>query len=144
MKQTHAVGRTLGTTYSSIAGLNEYGQPVTIPNQEGELSSYRAVVFFDGDQPIVGTEAMRNAIASPERVVQHAKRCIGDTEKYWKIDDTRYGAYFRDLPKKLLAAAQEQIGEIREAPLRYLHGSVMPSGIERCWRAMPPDWNASK
>lgn len=116
MKQTHAVGIDLGTTYSSIAWLNEYGQPVTIPNQEGELST-PSVVFFDGDQPIVGTEAMRNAIASPERVVQHAKRCIGDTEKYWKIDDTRYSPVHISgmILRKLLAAAQEQIGEIREA-----------------------------
>ena len=38
MKQTQAVGIDLGTTYSCIAWLNEHGHPVTIPNQEGELS----------------------------------------------------------------------------------------------------------
>ena len=116
MKQTHAVGIDLGTTYSSIAWLNEYGQPVTIPNQEGELST-PSVVFFDGEQPIVGTEAMRNAIASPDRVVQHAKRYMGDTEKYWKIDDTRYSPVHISgmILRKLIAAAQEQIGEISQA-----------------------------
>ncbi len=116
MKQTHAVGIDLGTTYSCIAWLNEHGQPVTIPNQEGELSTPSAV-FFDRDQPVVGTEAMRNAIASPERVVQHAKRFMGDAGKFWKIDDTRYSPVHISgmILRKLISAAQEQIGEIREA-----------------------------
>ena len=116
MKHTHAVGIDLGTTYSCIAWLNEHGQPVTIPNQEGELSTPSAV-FFDGDQPVVGTEAMRNAIASPDRVVQHAKRFMGDPSKFWKIDDMRYSPVHISgmILRKLIAAAQEQIGEIREA-----------------------------
>ncbi len=116
MKHTHAVGIDLGTTYSCIAWLNEYGQPVTIPNQEGELST-PSVVFFDGSQAVVGTEAVRNAIASPDRVIQHAKRFMGNTEKFWKIDDTRYSPVHVSgmILKKLISAAQEQIGEIREA-----------------------------
>ncbi len=116
MKQTHAVGIDLGTTYSCIAWLNEHGQPVTIPNQEGELST-PSVVFFDGDQPVVGTEALRNAIASPDRVIQHAKRYMGNALKFWKVADTRYTPVHISgmILRKLVAAAQEQIGEIREA-----------------------------
>jgi len=116
MKTTHAVGIDLGTTYSCIAWLNEYGQPVTIPNQEGELST-PSVVFFDEDQPVIGTEAMRNSIASPDRVVVHAKRYMGDPLKYWKIGDTRYTPVHISgmILRKLIAAAQEQIGEITEA-----------------------------
>lgn len=116
MKTTHAVGIDLGTTYSCIAWLNEYGQPVTIPNQEGELSTPSAV-FFDEDQPIIGTEALRNSIASPERVVVHAKRYMGDAQKFWKIGDTRYTPVHISgmILRKLIAAAQEQIGEITEA-----------------------------
>ena len=116
MKHTHAVGIDLGTTYSCIAWLNEHGQPITIPNQEGELSTPSAV-FFDGDQPVVGTEAIRNAIASPDRVVQHAKRCIGNAQKFWKIGDMRYSPVHISgmILRKLISAAQENIGEIREA-----------------------------
>jgi molecular chaperone DnaK len=116
MKRTHAVGIDLGTTYSCIAWLNEHGHPVTIPNQEGELST-PSVVFFDGIQPIVGTEALRNAIASPDRVVQHAKRFMGDSGKYWKVGDNRFNPVHISglILRKLIAAAQEQIGEIREA-----------------------------
>ena len=116
MKTTHAVGIDLGTTYSCIAWLNEYGQPVTIPNREGELSTPSAV-FFDDDQPVVGTEALRNSIASPDRVVVHAKRHMGDPQKFWKIGDTRYTPVHISgmILRKLIAAAQEQIGEISEA-----------------------------
>ena len=116
MKQTHAIGIDLGTTYSCIAWLNEHGQPVTIPNQEGELSTPSAV-FFDGDQPIVGTEAIRNAIASPDRVVQHAKRYMGNTQKFWRIGDMRYSPVHISglILRKLISAAQDQIGEIRNA-----------------------------
>ncbi|MFO1001042.1 MAG: Hsp70 family protein [Planctomycetaceae bacterium] len=116
MKQTHAIGIDLGTTYSCIAWLNEHGQPVTIPNQEGELSTPSAV-FFDGDQPIVGTEAIRNAIASPDRVVQHAKRYMGNAQKFWKIGDMRYSPVHISglILRKLISAAQDQIGEIRNA-----------------------------
>lgn len=116
MKQTHAIGIDLGTTYSCIAWLNEHGQPVTIPNQEGELSTPSAV-FFDGDHPIVGTEAIRNAIASPDRVVQHAKRYMGNAQKFWRIGDMRYSPVHISglILRKLISAAQDQIGEIRNA-----------------------------
>ena len=116
MKQTHAIGIDLGTTYSCIAWLNEHGQPVTIPNQEGELSTPSAV-FFDGDQPVVGTEAIRNAIASPDRVVQHAKRYMGNAQKFWKIGDMRYSPVHISglILRKLISAAQDQIGEIHNA-----------------------------
>jgi molecular chaperone DnaK len=116
MKQTHAIGIDLGTTYSCIAWLNEHGQPVTIPNQEGELSTPSAV-FFDGDQPIVGTEAIRNAIASPDRVVQHAKRYMGNAQKFWRIGDMRYSPVHISglILRKLISAAQDQIGEVRNA-----------------------------
>ena len=116
MKKTQAVGIDLGTTYSCIAYLNEHGQPVTIPNQEGELAT-PSVVFFEDGQPIVGTEALRNSIAHPDRIVQHAKRFMGDTTKFWKVGDTRYSPSHVSgmILRKLIAAAQEQIGEISEA-----------------------------
>ncbi|MCA9038442.1 MAG: Hsp70 family protein [Planctomycetaceae bacterium] len=116
MKKTQAVGIDLGTTYSCIAYLSEHGQPVTIPNQEGELAT-PSVVFFDQDHPVVGTEALRNSIAHPDRVVQHAKRFMGDSSKYWKIGNARYTpAHISGMIlRKLISAAQEQIGEIQEA-----------------------------
>ena len=45
MQALQAVGIDLGTTYSCIAVLNEHGEPISIPNPEGELST-PSVVFF--------------------------------------------------------------------------------------------------
>ncbi|WP_417378675.1 Hsp70 family protein [Gimesia sp.] len=116
MQKIQAVGIDLGTTYSCIAHLNEHGEPVTIPNQEGELST-PSVAMFDGAEVIVGTEALRHAIVNPRNVVQHAKRFLGKPNFRWEID----GRYFtpRDISafvlKKLLAAAEERIGPVESA-----------------------------
>jgi len=116
MQTVQAVGIDLGTTYSSIAYLNEQGEPVTLPNQEGELST-PSVVLFDGDRAIVGTEALRNAIAHPDKVVQNAKRSMGDARKRWTINGKPYTPV--DIAtvvlKKLISAGQEQIGAIEQA-----------------------------
>src|SRR6266404_9465921 len=85
MPTTHAVGIDLGTTYSCIAYLNEQGEPVSIPNQEGEIST-PSVVMYDKGEEIVGTEALRNAIMNPAHVVQNAKRWMGDPKKRWNIE----------------------------------------------------------
>ncbi|HUG92169.1 MAG TPA: Hsp70 family protein, partial [Planctomycetaceae bacterium] len=116
MLTTHAVGIDLGTTYSCIAYLNEHGEPVTLANQEGELCT-PSVVLFDDDEVIVGTEALRNAIVRPDRVVQNAKRFMGDPHQRWVIGGKPYTPI--DIStfvlKKLIAAAQEQIGTIDRA-----------------------------
>ena len=116
MKNSHAVGIDLGTTYSCIAWLNEHGQPVTIANQEGELAT-PSVAFLDGVEFIVGTEALRNVIAHPDRVVQNAKRFMGDAGKVWKIGNVAFTpeCISSRILRKLLSAAAGQIGEITEA-----------------------------
>lgn len=116
MQTVQAVGIDLGTTYSSIAYLNEQGEPVTLPNQEGELST-PSVVLFDGDRTIVGTEALRNAIAHPDKVVQASKRFMGDPKKRWTINDRPYTPVdiATVILKKLISAGQEQIGVIEQA-----------------------------
>lgn len=116
MLTTHAVGIDLGTTYSCIAHLNEHGEPVTLPNQEGELAT-PSVVMLDESHAIVGTEALRNTIVHPERVIQNSKRFIGDSGKHWKIDGRRFTPVdvASLILKKLISAAQDQIGNIEEA-----------------------------
>ncbi len=111
-----AVGIDLGTTYSVISHLNESGEPVTIPNQEGELAT-PSVVLFEGEQPIVGTQALRNSIRFPDRVVENSKRFMGDIGKRWWINDRPYSPV--DIAtlilKKLVSAAQEKVGQISQA-----------------------------
>jgi molecular chaperone DnaK len=116
MLTTHAVGIDLGTTYSCIAYLNEQGEPVSIPNQEGEISTPSVVMYENGEE-IVGTEALRNAIMNPAHVVQNAKRWMGDPKKKWSIGSKTYTPVdvSTAVLKKLLADAQRQIGAIERA-----------------------------
>lgn len=117
MSHTHAVGIDLGTTYSSIAWLNAQGEPVSIPNVEGELSTPSAVLFEPNGTVIVGAEAVRNAIASPERVVQYAKRYMGEGGKFWEIDGRRYTPVDVSalILKQLLADARAKLGPVERA-----------------------------
>src|SRR5436189_1264807 len=116
MLTTHAVGIDLGTTYSCIAYLNEQGEPVSIPNQEGEIST-PSVVLFDNGEEIVGTEALRNAIMNPAHVVQNAKRWMGDPKKRWEIEGRTYTPVdiSAAILRKLLGDAERQIGKIEQA-----------------------------
>ncbi len=116
MLTTHAVGIDLGTTYSCIAYLNEHGEPVTLPNQEGELST-PSVVLFEDDEVVVGTEALRNSIARPDRVIQNSKRHIGDPSCRWVIDNRTYTPIdiAAVILRKMIDSAEEQIGKIEQA-----------------------------
>lgn len=111
-----SIGIDLGTTYSSLAYLTPQGAPVTLPNAEGELST-PSVVLFDGDEAIVGAEALRHSIASPERVIVHPKRHMGDPRKVWHVD----GRFYRPkdvsalILRKLLNSAEERLGPVKHA-----------------------------
>ena len=113
----HAVGIDLGTTYSCLSYLTPQGQPMACPNAEGEMTT-PSVVLFDGDDIVVGTEALRNAVAQPERVVQHAKRFMGDPKKCWVIDSHVYTPVDISsfILQKLLTGAEERLqSKIRHA-----------------------------
>jgi molecular chaperone DnaK len=132
MLKTHAVGIDLGTTYSCISYLNEHGEPVTLANQEGELSTPSVVLFDEGGEVVVGTEALRNAVVKPLRVVQNSKRYMGNAEHKWVVDDRSYTPI--DIAtlvlKKLLSAAEEQIGKIDQAVITV---PAQFSDIQRQW-----------
>ncbi|HEY2249737.1 MAG TPA: Hsp70 family protein [Planctomycetaceae bacterium] len=116
MPAQQAVGIDLGTTYSCIAYLNEQGEPVSIPNQEGEIST-PSVVMYDKGEVVVGTEALRNSIMNSAHVVQNAKRWMADPKKKWVIDDITYtpSDVATAVLRKLLTDAQRQIGPIERA-----------------------------
>ena len=115
MLATHAVGIDLGTTYSCIAYLNERGEPVTLANLEGELCTPSVVLYEEGNE-VVGTEALRNAIVFPDRVIQNAKRHMGDA-KTWTIDGKKLTPVdvSTAIIRKLLRDARRQIGNVERA-----------------------------
>ena len=78
-----AVGIDLGTTFSVIAHLDQQGRPWTIQNAEGDLTT-PSVVLFDGENTVVGKEAVKAAAVMPEDIAQFAKRDMG-SDYYHKV-----------------------------------------------------------
>ncbi len=70
-------GIDLGTTYSAIAYVNEYGKTTIVLNAENQRIT-PSVVFFDEDQIIVGEVAKENAKIYPNEIVTLIKRSMGD------------------------------------------------------------------
>ena len=84
-----AVGIDLGTTFSAVARLDDAGRPVTVPNAEGDLTT-PSVVLFDGDDVVVGKEAVKAMATEAERVADCAKRDMGSREYRRTVDNKRF------------------------------------------------------
>jgi molecular chaperone DnaK len=77
--QRKVVGIDLGTTFSAIAHIDDYGKPQIIPNSESERIT-PSVILFDGNNAIIGTLARQNAVAEPEKIVDFVKREMGKSK----------------------------------------------------------------
>lgn len=69
------LGIDLGTTFSCMA-IMEGGEPVVIPNAEGDRTTPSVVARKDGEN-LVGVIAKRQAVTNPKNTVYSAKRFIG-------------------------------------------------------------------
>jgi len=116
MQTIQTVGIDLGTTYTSIAYLNERGEAVSIPNREGEFAT-PSVVMDTGDEVIVGTEALRSALLHPSDVVRDAKRYMGETDKTWRLGGKVYTPVdvAAKVLQKVLGDAVPLVGPIERA-----------------------------
>ncbi len=70
------IGIDLGTTNSCVAVM-EGGEPVVIPNAEGNRTTPSMVAFPDTGERLVGQIAKRQAVTNPERTIFAVKRLIG-------------------------------------------------------------------
>ncbi len=117
MNRNSFIGIDLGTTFSAIAHINEYGMPEIIESEEGERIT-PSVILFDENEVIVGSHAKQNAIAYPGQVVEFVKRFIGDSLYYFEYKGDRYNASELSayILKKLKLDAEKRLGiEIKEA-----------------------------
>ena len=72
-------GIDLGTTYSCIAYVDEYGKPVVVQNSENERTTPSVVFFDENNEIIVGKEAKNRLNSDPEKVVSFIKRDMGNS-----------------------------------------------------------------
>jgi molecular chaperone DnaK len=70
------IGIDLGTTNSAMATI-EGGEPVVIPNAEGERITPSVVAITGSGERLVGRFARRQAVTNPENTVFSVKRFIG-------------------------------------------------------------------
>lgn len=74
------IGIDLGTTNSAVAVM-EGGEPIIIPNVEGNRTTPSVVAFTKDGERLVGETAKRQAITNPERTIQSIKRKMGSDHK---------------------------------------------------------------
>ena len=74
------IGIDLGTTNSCVAVM-EGGEPVVIPNSEGNRTTPSVVAFSKNGERLVGQIAKRQAVTNPENTVISIKRKMGTSEK---------------------------------------------------------------
>lgn len=105
------IGIDLGTTNSCVSVL-EGGEPVVIPNSEGNRTTPSVVAFGKDGERIVGEPAKRQAVVNPDRTISSIKRNMGRDHKI-NIDSKDYTP--QDISamilQKLKADAEAYLGE---------------------------------
>jgi len=74
-----AIGIDLGTT-NSVVAVMEGGEPIVIPNAEGNRTTPSVVAFIKDDR-VVGEIAKRQAITNPDHTISSIKRKMGSDYK---------------------------------------------------------------
>ena len=74
------IGIDLGTTNSWVSVM-EGGEPVVIPNAEGNRTTPSVVAFSKNGERLVGQIAKRQAVTNPDNTVISIKRKMGTAEK---------------------------------------------------------------
>lgn len=77
-------GIDLGTTYSCISRVDEFGRPVVVNNRDGDPVTPSVVMFVGSEDIQVGKEAKRQMQLEPENVCELAKRHMGDAD--WRFE----------------------------------------------------------
>ena len=82
------IGIDLGTTNSCLAVM-EGGEPVIVPNAEGERTTPSVVAFTKTKERLVGSVARRQAATNVDRTISSIKREMGTNYRV-KIDGKNY------------------------------------------------------
>lgn len=116
MPKLAAVGIDLGTTYSSVAIVNDHGEPEIIPNDQSERLTSSAV-FFDEESIVVGQTAKDAAVANPDQTVMFVKRQMGNPSWYFSYDQQRHSP--ADVSALILAKLKKDAETYLGRPLPY-------------------------
>jgi molecular chaperone DnaK (HSP70) len=90
MSENQIYGIDLGTTYSCIAYVDEYGKPLVVPNADNDLTTPSVVYFESGTNIVVGGTAKEVAEMYPSQVVSTVKRVMGDSDWIFEHEGQSY------------------------------------------------------
>ena len=119
------IGIDLGTTFSSVATIDDTGRPVCVENPSGDNST-PSCISFDTGEPLVGEEARKELFLPGSHAIGRFKRDMG-TDKIYKLNGhnltpTELSAL---LLKKLKKDAESSLGPIGESvvtiPANFSH-----------------------
>lgn len=111
------VGIDLGTTYSTIAQLNDKGEPVAIPNSDDKKITPSIVLLGEGGHVMVGPSFERITLEEPGHVVEAIKREMGNKDWFKMYQGKKLTPEFISalILKKLKQDAEKHIGPIANA-----------------------------
>ena len=113
------VGIDLGTTFSSLAYVDEFGDPRSVPNAAGNNVTPSAVLIKPDRSIVVGEEALSTRRERPDLVAINFKRDMG--EKFYH--DTVCGKQFS--PEALSALVLKKLAKDSKAELEDISGAVI-------------------
>lgn len=108
---SYVFGIDLGTTYSCISYIDEYGKPVVLKNSDGDHTTPSVVYVESSDNIIVGTEAKRSLEVEPDKTVQFIKRKMGRDNDKVTLNGAVYSApeISAYILKKLVSDANDEL-----------------------------------
>lgn len=108
---SYVFGIDLGTTYSCISYIDEYGKAVVLKNSDGDHTTASVVMVESEDNIIVGTEAKRSIEIEPDKTVQFIKRKMGKENDAVELNGIKYTApeISAYILKKLVSDANSEL-----------------------------------
>jgi molecular chaperone DnaK len=86
-------GIDLGNSTTIVTGLDEAGNPIVIPNHDGEHAILSNIYFNEDGTRVWGNEAWNFGLLDPSRYVADAKRFIGSGKPVCTIDGRKLEAW---------------------------------------------------
>ncbi len=113
-RETPAVGIDLGTTYSAVAYLDDMDRPQTLMNAEGDKTT-PSVMLFEGNDVIVGKEAVKAMATEMDLIAECPKRELGHRMYTKALGGRQYPPEALEawILNKLRSDAVRQIGDFK-------------------------------
>lgn len=111
---SYVFGIDLGTTYSCISYIDEYGKATVLKNSDGDLTTPSVVMVESESNIVVGMEAKRSLEVEPDKTVQFIKRKMGKEKDTVVLNGTTYHApeISSMILKKLVKDANDELKQV--------------------------------